>query len=152
VRIALPDEVGILVTNGLEALVDLATSALRTDDTGEFFLAGWTHPQPYPIIGQHLHLVDVISDAPGHGRVHTTGVVAQHTAKGTPAMRGGIRSKREVVFLLQGLAQMVVDHARLHTRPFPCHVDVQDLVDMLGKIDHDSDITTLAGQTSATAS
>src|SRR5437868_157589 len=82
--------------------------------------------------------------------MNAAGIVAQHPADATMRVGGGIWTEDEVMFL--GFFLQIIQHTtRLHARQFSLRIDLEDVVEMFGKIHHHRHITTLAGQTGAAA-
>lgn len=127
VRIALPDQVSIFIPQGFQARIDLAASPARADDTLQLGIARLAHAQAHTIVGEDVELLDVILGLACHHRVHTTGVVADHTAQGAVIVGRGVWAEGQVI-LLCSVAQVVEHHAWLHTRPLFIRVDSQDMV------------------------
>ena len=82
--------------------------------------------------------------------MHAAGVIADHPAKIAVLMRGRIRTKRQVV-LIGTIAQVVQRHSRLHPRILFLRIDLQNLVQVLGEINHNGNIAALPGKACAAA-
>src|SRR5262249_25817859 len=78
--------------------------------------------------------------------MHAAGVVANQAAQVAVFMRGRIGSKSEIE-LVGAFAQMIEHDARLHPRVFLLCIEFKDLVEILGKINNDRNVTTLSGKT-----
>ena len=76
------------------------------------------------------------------------GVVADHAADGAAVVRRGVGRKRQLMAL--GLvAESVQDDARLYPGESVLRVDLEDVIHVLRKIENDSHIAALPGQTGA---
>jgi hypothetical protein len=157
VGIAFADQIGVSVAEGLELAIDLAFPPALADPGLELVVAGLADPQPAAVVGQDLHLVDVVGGAAGavtlhlrQHRVHAAGIVADHAADGGAVMRRGIEGERQAVLL--GLpAHGIENHAGLHPRLVPLIVHLQDAIEVLRAVDDHSGIAGLAGEARAAA-
>ncbi|HEY1276253.1 MAG TPA: hypothetical protein VGF25_15175 [Thermoleophilaceae bacterium] len=151
VREPLADERRVVVAQVAHPGVDLAAPAALADDRVQLLRARRPHAQAQAVVGQHLHLHQVVGGAAGHDRVGAAGVVADHAAEGRVLVRGRVGGKRELVALLGHVRELVVDHAGLHARGAPLRIDVEDPAQELGVVDHDRHVAGLARQARAAA-
>src|SRR5581483_1640550 len=83
--------------------------------------------------------------------MHSTGVVSNHSAQVAILMRRGIRAEGKTIFV-GAVAQIVEHDSRLNPRVFFLRVDLQNLVQVFGKINDYSHVAGLTAKTrSATA-
>src|SRR6185312_9026366 len=78
------------------------------------------------------------------------GIISNHSANGATAVRGRIRSKDELV-RTQLILQSVKNDARLDAGKALFRIDFEHLIHVLRKIQHDGNVTALAGQTRTTS-
>src|SRR5258708_27573094 len=76
-------------------------------------LVRWPDPEPFSIVGQDFHRLDVLSRLAGHYRMSPAGIIATHTADGATAVRGRVRAERQTLERSSAL-QLVADDARLN--------------------------------------
>src|SRR5437764_11271562 len=82
--------------------------------------------------------------------MHAAGVVADHAAQRAVIVGGRIGRKSEVV-VLGAFAQIVENRGGLHAGAVIGGIEVEDLVQVLGKIHHHGNIAALAGERGASA-
>ncbi len=145
-RIALADQVGVAVAQLEQAAVDPLVSG-----------SALARPQTSAVVEQHLQLVDVVGRArPGavelrHDRADAAGVARDHPAERAVLVRRGVRPEGELVLVLGLRAQVVEDQPRLDAREAALGVDLQQAVEVLGEVDHYSDVGRLAREAGAAA-
>jgi len=144
--IALADQVGVAVAQLEQAAVDLLVSG-----------SALARPQTSAVVEQHFQLVDVVGRArPGavelrHDRADAAGVARDHPAERAVLVRRGVGPEGELVIVLGLRAQVVEDQPRLDAREAALGVDLQQVVEVLGEVDHHGDVGRLARESRAAA-
>ena len=92
-----------------------------------------------------MNVVDCFS---AHERVDAAGVVADHTADGTAAVRGGVGREGQGEFLC-GVADAVEHDSRLDVNGARVGVDSAHSVHVLRKVEDDGSVAALTGERSA---
>ena len=120
------------------------------DDRCQLSFAGGAHLHLCAVIKKDGELFHVVHRLAAEQGMRAAGIVADHSSNGAAAMRGRIWSKHQVV-LLDLLLQRIQDDARLYARKLLPGIHFQDLIHVLGKVEHHSDIAALARQAGARA-
>src|SRR5262249_61396787 len=120
-----------------------------TDDLRKFGVGGRTDLHASAVVGEDFKLENVVDGAPGHQGVHPAGVVADHSAQVAVLVSRRVGAKGEIE-LVGAFAQMIEHHARLNPRVLLFRIELDNLVEVLGEINNDGDVTRLAGQPGAT--
>jgi hypothetical protein len=144
------NQLGIVIAQRAQISINLAAPPALVDDLLQFSVAGWSNAQAQPIVGQDVQPLDVISCFASHHRMRAARVIANHPAQGSVVMRGRVRAKGQVI-LLCGFAQRIANDAGLHPRQPARRVNLQHVVEILGKVENNGDIAALALQAGASA-
>src|SRR5581483_3745252 len=150
VGIALAHQAPVLVAQRFQPGVDFAGSAALANDIEHL---GVIHPADRhagAVIEQHMHALDVVHRLAGHLSVNAAGIVAQHAAEHAVRVRGGIGPPGEAV-APRGVAQVVADQAGLDAGVAVARIDFEDLVQVLGPVNHDGGVAALSGEAGAAA-
>src|SRR5699024_3930110 len=94
--------------------------------------------------GDQIQGDDVVGGASVSQRAGAAGVVAEHAAEGAAAVRRGVRTEPQPV-RGGGGPQIVEDHSGLHDRGAQFGIDVPNLVEVPGEVDHDAGTDGVAG-------
>jgi hypothetical protein len=150
VRVPGADQVGVAVADGAHAGVELAAATAGPHDRLQLAVAGRPDLQAHPVVGDHVERLDVVLGLAGHQGAHAAGVVADHPAEGAPGVGGRVWPVGQVVDLGR-LAEPVEHDAWLHPGDAALRVQLDDLVHVLGEVQHDRGVAALAGQAGAAA-
>src|SRR5262249_6799097 len=132
-----------------QAGVDFAVASALANDFLELGIRSRSNAQAHTVIRENVEFENVIHRAACQDRMHAAGIVADHPAQIAVLVRRRIGSKSEIE-LVRALAQMIKHHAGLHPRVFLLWIEFQDLIEIFGKINDDSNVATLSGEAGAT--
>ena len=144
------DQRGVAVANFFQAGVDFSAASARLKDGSEFIVAGGAHFEHSAVVEQHAHGLNIVDSLAAHQRVDAAGVVADHTAERAAVVGGGIGGKGQTMFL-GGFAHAIEHNAGLDAGLPGVGIQLQDVIEILGKIQHDGDVAALAGEAGAGA-
>ena len=135
----------------LQLRIDFSTASALGDDAFEFGLARRPNAHASAVVEEDVELFDIICGAACHLRMYAARIVADHSAQSAPGVRRGIRTKGEVIFLC-GIPQVVANDAGLNASDPARRIDFDQVVHVFGKIEQDSHVAALAGETRAATS
>ncbi len=124
---ALPDAIGVPVSNVPKAGVDFPAAATAADDRIDRGGLGCSDGQPGTVVQQNVELFDIVHGLPRQQRVRAARVVPDHAAKRASTVRRGIRSKGEFMDFRR-VSQRVQDDARLDACDALDRIDLEDPV------------------------
>ncbi len=102
--IAFPDMIGVAVANVFQLRIDFPAPAALGNNGMELFLAGLANRHPQAIICEDIQLLDIIYRFAAHDRVHTAGVVADHSAQRAVCVCSRI-GRQDQLALFRSIAQ-----------------------------------------------
>ena len=147
--VALADQLGVAVAQVPQSRVDLPHPTARSDRALELLVrhrAGQRHPRA--VVEHHLQRLDVVGSDSGDDGVRATGVVADHPSQRAAAVSRRVRAERQLV-LLRRVTQPVENHTRLHPRQPALGIELDDVVHVLGEVEHHGLVDRLAREAGA---
>src|SRR6185437_7590273 len=102
------------------------------------------------VVEQNVHFFGIVYRRAVHLRVRPAGVVAQHATEHAAAVGGGLRAPGQMVGT-RGLDQVIADGSRLDAGVLLSRIEFQDVVQVLGEVNHQADVAALSGQAGAAA-
>ena len=148
--IALANEAGVCIAKASQGGVDFCAATAGGDDGFKLDVGGCANFKDGAVVEQDAHGIDVVDSFAAHERMDAAGVVADHAAEGAAAMGGGIGSECQMMSF-RSLAYTIENDAGLDARLTTLHVEVNDAIDILGKIEHHGHVAALAGEAGAGA-
>src|SRR5690606_33457321 len=126
----------VILDEALQPGVNLGLGSATLQDRVKGFGGGRADLHASPVVGDDLHLENVVLGA-GSGavelrehRVHTTGVVPDHSSKGATAVRGRIGTEGQPMRAHE-CPEIVEHYTRLHSGPLFLDIDLEDSVHVL---------------------
>ena len=98
------------------------------------------------IVEQDIHGLDVLHRLARHLSVSAARIISEHSAKGAVRVRGGIWAPSQLVRLGR-VSQLIANRSRLNTRVLLRNVQFKNVVQVLGPVDNDRNVTALARNT-----
>src|SRR5438309_3987365 len=115
------------------------------NDLVQFGSGGRTHTHANAVVGKDFQFFYIFVSLAGHYRMHAAGIISNHSAERTSAVRSGIGAESQIVFL-GGIAQMIKNDPGLHASDAAFGIELDDFRHVLRKIEHHGDIAALPSQ------
>src|SRR5699024_4435826 len=128
--------------------VHLGPSVATPLDAVVLLVAGRAAGEPGAVVQQHVQAGDVVADLAGALGGGTAGVVADHAAERAVHVGGRLRAESQPV-RFQCVVELVQHDAGLDDASAALHVDRDDVVAVLGPVDHHGRVGALPGQAGA---